>query len=76
MGNPNPDFNMKNFWFLCHSVKREYKNLEAQNPNHHSFKGVKWGFRVFLMLIYTEKDIHSDDWVELPIYDDVVKGVE
>ena len=28
------------------------------------------------MSIYIGKKIHIDDWVELPIYDDVVKRVE
>ena len=28
------------------------------------------------MSIYTVKEIHSDYWVEFPIYDDAVKRVE
>ena len=28
------------------------------------------------MLVYTRKEIHSDDWLELPIDDEVAKRVE
>ena len=35
----------------------------------------KYGGQLF-MYLYTEKKKHCDDWIELPIDDDVVKRVE
>ena len=77
LGNPNTDFNMKRIFFGSYDMvytgttkKPKIRNI----PSIALRESNEYGGH-FFMLLHTGKEIHSDLWVELSIYDEVVKRV-
>ena len=77
LGSPGPDFNTKIILFGSYDMaytgtkntlkRRRIPSIDLRELNEDRGK--------FLMLLYTRKDIHSDDWVGLTIDDEFFKRV-
>ena len=76
MVNPKPDFSTKRIFFASYDIlytenKMSFKSIpgmllrESNEYRRHLF-----------VSLYTGKEIHSDAWMELPIYGDVLKIME
>ena len=64
------------FLILCHGVHRDNKHLESQKHPYNIFKGFKLGKSIFFISLHTGKESHSNNWVELPIDDEILNRVK
>ena len=77
LGKQSPDFNMKIIFFGCFAMvyTGTTNTFKRRSIPIISLRGYNEDRGQLFVSLYTRKDIHGYDWVELPIDNEVVKRV-
>ena len=75
LGNPSTDFNTKRIFFRSYAMvcTDTTKTLKIRRTPSIALNKYNEGGGQLFMLLYTEKENHRNDWVELSIDDEVMK---